>query len=232
MHSLIACGRVAVVLLALAVLVGTNGGCTSDPTTTEASADAQPRYQPIPQGTCERIRIEDVAAQFDLTVPSAWEQSENYRELNTHWRVGCRFAAEAGDDRFATPVSRFEPGGSILLKVFREPADAPNEYRLGGEGLEMRREPLGATLGAAEAWWDEGEYSESVRERTIDRDDQPDVLVSTITVSYIVYHENLYLEASLDAGSDPAAVGDATAVLHDMVRALLDEAVAHLTLSE
>jgi hypothetical protein len=217
-------------LLVLVLLVSLTGACKSNPPA--STEDSGPSYQPFSNGLCGLLRIEDFVAEYDLALPSTYEPSDSYFEDRKGREIFCHFATVSDSDRFATLVTRFEPAGGVLVKVFQDPADTRSEYRRGADAFERGRESIDATLGPAAGWWDEGENAESVRDQSIERFDEPDEVVSNIIITYIAYHENLYLHTSLDATSDPEDVEEATAVLHEMVRALMDEAVSHLTLTE
>jgi hypothetical protein len=217
--------------VALVMLTSLTGACSSDPPEPTPPPDPAPHYEQFSRDLCASLQMEDFLAQFGLTLPSSFEPSDSYFETRTNWQTNCHFSTENGSDQFATPVMRFRPLGSVLIKVFRDQADVAAEYRMGTGGFELRQESLNATLGPAEGWWDEGEYSESVQERTYGMNNG-DVTVTYIVVAYIVYHDNLYLEAHLDALAQTEEVDEVTIVLHQMVRALLDEAVGLLDLTE
>jgi hypothetical protein len=215
-------------LLALIMLGGYVGGCTSG-SPPEPTPGLGPRYDPVSRGLCERIRTGEIATQFELNVPASFDPSGNYFADSTYWRTSCWFDAVAEDDRFATHVSRFGPGGPILLTVFQDVADAANAYRLGALGFEEDREPLDATVASSRGWWDQGQSREYVQNEGRSEDIAIDLY--GIDVAYVVRHENLYMEAHLDALVYLEDVGEVSDVLHDMVRALMEETVSHLTLT-
>jgi hypothetical protein len=186
------------------------------------------------------MSIDEIAERFDLSVPSSLDPAGTYFDETGHTRytrTHCLFRAVAINDRFATEAWQFEPGGSVGIRVYEEPEVARREYdsltdtlaRRSENPCTMRCERQDARVVPVGGWWDQGEYLEHIEDLGT-----PDGIgpASYVELVYGVYRGNLLVEAAIRAEPHSGSVDEATAVMHDLVRALLDEMVSHLHLTE
>lgn len=216
-------------LAVVAVLAAGAAGCTSDRPEPEPSPEPAPRYQPVPRDLCERLRVEEIAARFDLTIAPSYEPSTAYHEAPSWWSMGCRFDSLDGDERFAWVLGGLDPRGSVSVTVYREPERAAEQYRLNTRSFTRPRPQ--AAVADIEGWWDEG-MSVAVVERVPQGSLEEDPHASRLQVNYFIHHQNLLLEAYLEGWSPTGETDEALDLLHDILDALVEETITHLTLTE
>lgn len=176
------------------------------------------------------MQIDGIAERFHLSVPSRFDPSGRLFESEHFTRMMCSFRAVAVDDRFATKEDPFTAIGAMDIETFPQPAGARRAYESGVHDLELDRGSRNATVVPVEGWWEEGLSRAYAEEEQLLEDD--DGSVYRADVMYDVYRANLHIEASVRAYPYLQDVAVVTRVLHELVRALLDEAVRHLTLTE
>jgi hypothetical protein len=213
-------------LVGLMVLVGTVS-CTGDSRGPEPGPP--PHYAPVPRDLCERMQVEDLAARFHLRLSPRYEPSTRYFEAPSFWAMICDFPTDAGDDRYATPSDEFDPSGTVSVTVYQEPADAVDEYRTHTDAFGRRYpEATHNVVGEVDGWWDQGAYLESIPTHD---GEEAEVAESVLILTYVVQDENLYLEAYLTATFRADVATSAVAEVHEIMRALIDEAARHVTRS-
>jgi hypothetical protein len=206
-------------------------GCRSaSPPESEPTPDPGPHYQPVSAEFCRHVRVDDIAERFHLSVPSWFDPSGRLFESEYFTRMMCPFRAVAVDDRFATEEDRFTPIGGMDIETFPERAGAQLEHESGAHNFELDRESGNATVASVEGWWEEGLSRAYAEEEELLEDDGGSVYRADVT--YDVYRANVHIEASLRAYPYSRDIAEVTQILHELVRALLDEAVSHLTLTE
>jgi hypothetical protein len=220
--------RWLILLATVAVLAAGIGACRPDPPL-ELSPEPAPRYQPVPRDLCTRLRVEDLAERFDLTLVPWYEPRTDYSEPPGWWAMSCSFPTLGGADQFTTIVGGLDPRGSVSVKVYRDPEDAAEQYLL-DTGSYQERQP-DAPAASIEGWWDEGMSGEIVE--PVPQGSHPeDPHASHLRLTYFIYHRNLLLEADLDGWSANGEVDEARDALYEIMDAFIEETFAHLTLIE
>jgi hypothetical protein len=216
-----------------AALVIIAGGCDGGEAPPEPEPDPQPRYQQIPTDLCKRLRVEEVAERFGLSMAPSYERTSYYKTEPTHWRESCSFDGRAEDGRFATEFDDFRPGGPVAVEVYHEVAEAQEAYdQYAWSEFEFREDhESGATTAELIGWWDSGISLEWVREMKPVDPLEGDSKVTDLIVQQLIRHENLVVRGSLAAFPPAEGTAEVFALLHDLTRALIDEAVEHLTLT-
>jgi hypothetical protein len=225
LHQTRAAAAVAVVILVIVA-----GGCGGDQAPPEP--DPRPRYEQIPEDLCLQVRLEEVAERFDLSMVPWYERTSDYRTEPTHWYEVCWFESRAEDGRFATELGYFEPGGSVQVEVYHELAEAAEAYDQDADSYFPPRggQAAGATPAEVSGWWDSGvalEYSQALDPDLVVMDEDSEI--SRLNVMRLIRHENLVVLAGLDAVAPTEDVAEAFELLRELVGALIDEAVEHLT---
>lgn len=216
--------RVAAALAAFAFIAA---GCGDD---AEPVSDPPPAgYQQPPEDLCEQIRFDEVLRQGNLGEPPSYETPPpDYRTERVWWEVRCKFASVAEDGRFTTELGEFGPRGGLELSIYHEAADAAGRYDDYAGGLfegEEGTEPVEVT-----GWWDAG-VSVTLTEELDPEDfaDLDDFEITSLDARLLVRHENLVALAYMNAAYVSAEdVDEASALLQEILVALLDETVEHL----
>jgi hypothetical protein len=227
-HVLAVRFRWLISLAVVAVLVAGAGGCRPDPPPALSLAPAA-GYQPVPRDLCTRLRVEDLAARFELTVAPRYEPNTDYFEPPGWWGMNCSFPTRGGAEQFTTIVGGLDPYGRVSVTVYRDPEDAAEQYLL-TTGSFTRARP-GSPVAAIEGWWDEG-ISVEILEPVPQGSHREDPHASHLQVTYFVYHENLLLDGSVEGWSANGEVDEARDILYDIMDALIEETIAHFTLTE
>jgi hypothetical protein len=192
--------------------------------------EPQPRYQQIPRDLCDRLRVDEVAERFDLSMAPSYERTSYYKTEPTYWRESCSFDGRTEDGRFGT---EFRPGGPVAVEVYHEVADAQEAYdEYAWSEFEFREEhETGATTAELTGWWDSGISLEWVRQMKPADPLEGDSKVTDLIVQQLVRHENLVVRGSLAVYPPAQGAAEVFALLQDLTHALIDEAVEHLTLT-
>lgn len=157
------------------------------------------RYEPVGSDLCERMPWDDIGSAAGMTLGKA-----DVLSRTTGWPTEVRCEL---DDIEAESLQQ----GTIGLRaIVPEQPDEAHEARdfLAGAAID-RYDPVVRTVAG---WWDDGMALETYRSVRGG---------SAASVTYIVVHENLYLDAYLVAVDLDR---EALPQLHDVVRAVLDSA--------
>lgn len=225
----------AVALLAPVFLA--SGGCWfgQDPPPPESES----LYEPLPEDFCSQLPYDELVAQLDLALPTWFHDEEpgSYSEAPEWWVANCQVSIDANENDsifFVSGLRGRGPAGSMTVRVFRDPQDASDGYASGEDLLERR---WGAGSDAEVEWltpgdqWDEALGVEAREEHY--RPDDPDTAdpeFTNIEVAYTLLHENLSIEARLDAPCHLDSVEECSRVVHGLTDALIEEAMNQLTL--
>jgi hypothetical protein len=219
--------------VAVAIFVMIAAGCSGGEDQAPPEPDPGPRYEQIPEDLCDRVRVEEVAERFDLVMAPWYERRSRYSTQPTHWFESCRFEGRAEDGQFATELGDFEPNGSVQVETYHEVAEAVEAYDQEANNIPLPggQQP-GATTAEVAGWWDSGvsmEYAQALDPDYVNIDE--DSKISSLKAVQLVRHENLVMLAWQDAVAPTEDVAEAFALLHELVGALIDEAVEHLSLT-
>lgn len=222
----------ATVPLCLALML-VPAGCTADPPS-QAPPAPEPVYEPAPRDLCARMRVDDFAARYDLTIPPGDEPSDTYLDDPGSWHTVCGVLVIADDDRYETGFGRFYVIGQAAITGYDELPDAAEEYHSAVDSFRMHSEgEPQSVIGPASGWWDEGYYAQNTNPADVTQYDvDPETEATRVDVDYAVRHHNLLIWATMYASFPPEDVEDAYPLLHDMVRTWMDEARTYLTLSD
>lgn len=225
--------RTLAALLTIGFTVGASG-CEREPIEEPATPQPHAVYQQPPQDLCERARFEDVLRRLEFSVPTADERGTDNQASEFRWYVNCGFAGVAEDGRFGTAFGDFGATGAVSLSVYFEVEDAVDNYdQLARGRIEHHAERVpGASTAEVTGWWHTGVSLELPEELDPDNYTLGDFEVTSVGVEWLVRHENLVANVYARGLAPTDDSAEAAAVLHDVVAAMLDESVDHLTLTE
>jgi hypothetical protein len=211
---------------ALAVLAG----CTSEspgepavsPTDSPMPGSGDLRYDPIDSTLCGGMDLENLFLDFELAIHASRAAPEGPPDGGepAAWFATCqfRFGAEGA------PAFSDDSSNETGVIVTREPDDAHRVYReeVGSAERRIADDELifadSATVDPVDGWWTAGTATEEYW------NGHPN---PSVRVEYYIYDENLRLRTDLvlHFEGEELEQGAATAIAHDMARALVNEAV-------
>jgi hypothetical protein len=213
-------------VLALLV-IGIAGACQPEPEP-EPTANPGPVYQPIPAGWCGQLELDEVFTRFDLAARN--DPFGQYTEDDDWWHANCSLNADGVTDRFATDVNdSLYLTGVGDFTVYRDPADAEDQQRRTAWAYEDDAEDV--TVAPVDGWWEVGHSNEYTKYAGSRGRESPERII-TVIVSYTVYDRNFLVQMQLAGEAYEPDVPELNDVLHDLARAVLEDAANHLELTE
>jgi hypothetical protein len=233
----------ASLLVLLTVLAGCGPGAQQLPEPTL-------RYGPLSPDHCALIAFDDIVAAFaDFSLSPRHDTTGDYSahentiaspSFTVWWKIRCGLRTAAETDRFESGRWEFEPRGSVILEVYRDPEEARRQFapnvdffRQGERVSPAPDEENPAVIsvhnvGTVDGRWDDSIYLETVRRWDEDHEYGP---ASNVVLRYLLMHHNLVVHTEAAAAFPPEEQEEAVGIIHELLLALVEEAVDQLTLT-